>query len=286
VSSAVHTFKRPALAWRCLAHGIVYLFALSMLIPFLWMILTSFKTDLEAGQMPTLSTLLPQHGWQWGNYKEAFQTAQLGDFYFMSLSVAVVTTVLAVAHNALAGYAFAKLRFRGKRILFGVAMLTMMLPIQVFFIFAYVICSWLGYVDNFQALVVPFLASGFGIFYMKQSIASVPDDLIDAARIDGMGEFDIVWMVVRPIVWPAIAALGIFSFVNSWNSFFWPLIVIDSLERKTLPLAIADLSNNMYFSAWPVTMAAGTLLVIPLVLVFFLAQRAFVSGVAMTGLKE
>lgn len=278
--------NRPHPLWQVLAHIIVYAFAFSMLVPFLWMVLTSLKTDLEAGQPPTLSTLLPRFGWQWDNYRKALETAQLADFYWMSTIVAVITTVLAVAHNALAGYAFAKLRFRGKRILFGITLATMMLPIQVFFIFAYVICSWIGYVDNVQALVVPFLASGFGIFYMRQSISAVPDDLIDAARIDGMGEFDIVWMVVRPIVWPSISALAIFSFVNSWNSFFWPLIVIDSLHRKTLPLAIADLSNNTYFSAWPVTMAAGTILVIPLVIVFFFAQRAFVQGVAMTGLKE
>jgi len=278
--------NRPHVLLRMLAHIVAYGLALTMLIPFAWMVLTSLKTDVEAGQAPTLATLLPQHGWQWINYRRALSTGQLGSFYWMSVSVAVVTTLLAVAHNALAGYAFAKLRFRGKRILFWMTLATMMLPVQVFFIFAYVICSWLGYVDNFQALVVPFLASGFGVFYMKQAIASVPNDLLDAARIDGMGEFDIVWMVVRPIVWPSISALAIFSFVNSWNSFFWPLIVIDSIDKKTLPLAIADLANNMYFSAWPVTMAAGTMLVLPLILVFFIAQRAFVRGVAMTGLKE
>lgn len=278
--------NRPPLLLRIVAHVIAYGIALTMLLPFLWMVLTSLKTDIEAGQPPTLATLLPQHGWQWDNYRAAMSGGRLGHFYWMSISVAAVTTVLAVAHNAMAGYAFAKLRFSGKRITFWLTMATMMLPIQVFFIFAYVICSWIGYVDNFQALVVPFLASGFGIFYMRQAISSVPDDLLDAARIDGMGEFDIVWMVVRPIVWPSISALGIFSFVNSWNSFFWPLIVIDSIEKKTLPLAIADLANNMYFSAWPQTMAAGTILVLPLVIVFFIAQRAFVRGVAMTGMKE
>lgn len=278
--------NRPHVAFRVLAHVIVYAVALTMLVPFAWMVLTSLKTDIEAGQPPTLATLLPRHGWQWGNYVAAVRGSRLGDFYWMSISVAIVTTVLAVAHNTLAGYAFAKLRFRGKRITFLLTLATMMLPVQVFFIFAYVICSWIGYVDNFQALVVPFLASGFGIFYMKQAIASVPDDLLDAARIDGMGEFDIVWNVVRPIVCPSISALAIFSFVNSWNSFFWPLIVIDSIENKTLPLAIADLASNMYFSAWPQTMAAGTILVLPLVLIFFIAQRAFVRGVAMTGMKE
>ncbi len=283
---SVSALNRPPLVLRIIAHVIAYGIALTMLVPFLWMVLTSLKTDIEAGQPPTLATLLPQYGWQWSNYRAAMSGGRLGDFYWMSISVAAVTTVLAVAHNTLAGYAFAKLRFSGKRIAFWLTLATMMLPIQVFFIFAYVICSWIGYVDNFQALVVPFLASGFGVFYMRQAISSVPDDLLDAARIDGMGEFDIVWMVVRPIVWPSISALGIFSFVNSWNSFFWPLIVIDSIEKKTLPLAIADLANNMYFSAWPQTMAAGTILVLPLVIVFFIAQRAFVRGVAMTGLKE
>lgn len=278
--------NRPHLAWRIVAHVFAYAVALTMLVPFLWMVLTSLKTDVEAGQPPTLATLLPQHGWQWNNYQAAMSGGRLGNFYWMSISVAVVTTILAVAHNTFAGYAFAKLRFAGKRIGFWLTLATMMLPIQVFFIFAYVICSWIGYVDNFQALVVPFLASGFGVFYMRQAISTVPDDLLDAARIDGMGEFDIVWLVVRPIIWPSVTALAIFSFVNSWNSFFWPLIVIDSIDKKTLPLAIADLANNMYFSAWPETMAAGTILVLPLVVVFFIAQRAFVRGVAMTGLKE
>lgn len=283
---SVSAVNRPHISLRLLAHVVAYGVALTMLVPFAWMVLTSLKTDLEAGQPPTLATLLPQHGWQWGNYKAAMSGGRLGNFYWMSLSVAAATTVLAVAHNTLAGYAFAKLKFAGKRITFWLTLATMMLPVQVFFIFAYVICSWIGYVDNFQALVVPFLASGFGVFYMRQSISTVPDDLLDAARIDGMGEFDIVWMVVRPIVWPSISALAIFSFVNSWNSFFWPLIVIDSIDKKTLPLAIADLANNMYFSAWPQTMAAGTILVLPLVVVFFIAQRAFVRGVAMTGMKE
>src|SRR5690606_18464473 len=159
-----------------------------------------------------------------------------------SIIVAVVTMVVAVAHNALAGYAFAKLRFAGKRILFGATLLTMMLPAQVFFIFAYIIAGGLGYVDNLQAMIVPFLASGFGIFYLRQAISSVPDALLEAGRLDGMREIDLFWVVARPIVWPAISALAIFTFVNSWNNFFWPLIVIDSEEHKTLPLAIADLS--------------------------------------------
>lgn len=275
----------PPVAVRVAVHAGVYLIALSMLLPFAWMVATSLKSPAEANLPPRLETLLPERP-LWSNYAEAMRAASLGDFYEMSLVVAVLTTLLAVAHNALAGYAFAKLRFAGKRIMFGLTLLTMMLPIQVFFIFAYVLCSWMGYIDNVQALVVPFLASGFGVFYMRQAVASVPDSLLEAGRMDGMTEFDLFWIVVRPIVWPAISSLAIFTFMNSWNSFFWPLIVIDSLENKTLPLAVADLASGQYVSSWPVAMAAATILVLPLILVFFVMQRAFVRGVALTGVKE
>lgn len=272
-------------AWRAGAHAAIHGAALTMAVPFVWMVATSLKTDAEASVPPTAGTLLPATP-RWSNYAEAFRSADLGDFYRMSTAVALVTTVLAVAHNTLAGYAFAKLRFAGRRIGLWITLASMMLPAQVFFLFAYKICDWLGYLDSFQGLVVPFLASGFGVFYMRQAIAAVPDALLEAARIDGMGESDIVWTIVRPIVWPGITALAIFSFVNSWNNFFWPLIVIDSLDRKTLPLAVADLVSGQFVRSVPVMMAAATILVIPVVLVFILAQSAFVRGVASSGLKE
>lgn len=271
---------------RAGVHAAVYLTAATMLVPFLWMMLTSLKTSTEAGLPTSLGRLLPQDGWQWGNYVRAWEQVDIGSYYWMSTSVAVATTVLGVAHNALAGYAFAKLRFHGKKIAFGLVLATMMLPAQVFFLFAYWICRQVGYVDNFAALVVPFLASGFGVFYMRQVIMAVPDSLLEAGRIDGMRELDIFWVLVRPIVWPGVAALGIISFMNSWNNFFWPLIVIDSTDKKTLPLAIADLQAGHSFSDQPLKMAAATILVVPLVFVFLVAQRAFVRGFATSGLKE
>lgn len=279
------TIRTPHIAVRVLVHAVVYLGAATMLLPLLWMVLTSLKTDLEAANAPTWGTLLPSAP-QWGNYLKAVRAAELDRFYWNSTLAAVLTMVLGVAHNALAGYAFAKLRFAGKRILFGLSLATMMVPIQVYFIFAYIICSKLGFVDNIQALIVPFLASGFGVFYIRQAMNAVPDSLIEAGRLDGMTEFDIFWYVARPIIWPAIGSLGIFTFVFSWNNLFWPLIVVDSERSKTLPLAIADLSAGQYVDSWPVQMAAGTILIVPLVVVFFLLQRAFVQGVAGTGLKE
>ncbi|USN98668.1 MAG: carbohydrate ABC transporter permease [Phycisphaeraceae bacterium] len=285
---AANTFNRPPFAVRLASHIVVYTVAATMLIPFLWMVLTSLKTSGEANTPPSLSNLLPATP-QWSNYATAWNVGghvSLLDFYINSFMVAAITTVLAVAHNALAGFAFSKMRFRGKAPLFWATLLTMMLPAQVFFIFAYVLCSWIGYIDNIQALVVPFLASGFGVFYMRQAVTAVPDDLIDAGRVDGMHSFDIFWTIVRPIVWPGITALAIFTFMNSWNSFFWPLLVVDSMKMKTLPLAVADLASAAYFTDYPTTMAAATLLVLPLVILFFFMQRAFTQGIAMTGLKE
>ncbi|MCG8512068.1 MAG: carbohydrate ABC transporter permease [Rhodospirillales bacterium] len=276
---------QPGLVSRVFVHLMVYLTALTMLLPFVWMVLTSLKTASQANEPLHLGNLLPASP-QWSNYAEAVRSANLADFYVMSFSVAIITTVLAVAHNALAGYAFAKMRFAGKRILFLTTIATMMLPVQCFFIFAYVICDRIGYIDNLQALVVPFLASGFGVFYMRQAIMDVPDSLIEAARIDGLSDGQTFWLIVRPIVWPGISALAVFTFMNSWNAFFWPLIVIDSLENKTLPLAIADLAAGQYVQSWPVRMAAATILTAPLIVVFFFAQRAFIRGVAMTGIKE
>jgi multiple sugar transport system permease protein len=214
------------------------------------------------------------------------RSARLGEFYWNSLAVAGLTTVLGVAHNSLAGFAFAKLRFAGKRVLFGLTLATMMLPVQVCFIFAYIIAGRLGMVDNVRALVVPFLASGFGIYYMRQAIAGVPDSLLEAGRMDGMSDLETFWHLVRPTVWPAVAALAIFTFVASWNSFFWPLIVVDSDRAKTLPLAVAELASGRYVQSWPVRMATATIITGPLIVVFLIFQRAFVRGVALTGEKE
>lgn len=277
--------RPPSRAWRAGAHAAVYLAAATMAFPFLWMVATSLKTREEAVRSVSWGTLLPESP-QWGNYADAVRQGELGRFYANTIIVAMATTALAVAHNVLAGYAFAKLRFASRRPLFWMLLATMMLPAQVFFIFAYIIADAAGYTDSLRGLIVPFLASGFGIFYMRQAMAAVPDSLLDAGRIDGMRELDLVWVVARPIVAPGIAALAIFTFMNAWNNFFWPLIITDSERVKTLPLAVADLAAGKYVQSWPVMMAAGTILVIPIILVFFVAQRAFVRGVAATGIKE
>lgn len=281
------THSRPPLILRCVVHVVLYALAITMLLPFLWMVSTSLKTRGEAIAADTVS-LIPGGApweWQWGNYAAAWEKANLGDFYWNSIFVAVVVTVLSVLHNALAGFAFAKLRFRGRQALFLALLTTMMLPFQVYFIFAYVLCGWLGYIDHYQALIVPFLASAFGIFYMRQAVAGIPDELLEAGRIDGFTDFELFWHIVAPAIRPAIAALGIFTFMASWNNFFWPLIVIDSNDMYTLPLAVAALAGEYYTDSWPEQMAAATIITVPMLIVFLIFQRAFVEGLTMTGVK-
>jgi ABC-type glycerol-3-phosphate transport system permease component len=278
---------------RLAVHAVVYALALTMLAPFAWMVLTSLRTPQQAIGS---GRLLPA-GWpwawrpwewqaQWQNYTAAWQAARLGQFYGNSLYVAVVLTVLSVLHNALAGFAFAKLRFRGRRPAFLLLLATMLLPYQVYFIFAYMLCVWLGYVNHYQALIVPFLATAFGIFYMRQAMFSVPDALLDAGRMDGLTDFELFWHLVVPSVRPALGALAIFTFMGAWNSFFWPLIVVDSDEVYTLPLAVAALASGLYVSSWPVQMAAATIITLPMILVFLVFQRGFVRGITLSGVKE
>jgi multiple sugar transport system permease protein len=285
----IPAWQRPAPAARAFAHAFIWLLAVLILLPFLWMISTSLKGRLEA--ISDEPTMLPgpwnrPWEWQWGNYADAWAAASLGRFYWNSLIVALITTVLATTHNALAGFAFAKLRFRGRRALFVTLLVTMMLPFQVYFIFAYLICGWLGYIDNYQALIVPFLASAFGIFYMRQAVSNVPDDLLNAGRIDSFSDFELFRYLVLPSIRQGIAALAIFTFMASWNSFFWPLIVIDSNDMFTLPLAVAALAGQMYTDSWPMQMAAATIITAPIVILFLLFQRAFVQGITLTGTKE
>ena len=180
MSHARPDWMRPALPARLAAAALTWLGALTMLAPFAWMLTTSLKSRAQAlSPTPTLLPPGPPTQWKWHNYAEAWCSARLGDFYLNSLIVALVVTLIAGIHNALAGYAYARLRFPGRRLTFALLLLTMMLPVQVAFIFAYLISARLGYIDNLQALIVPFLASAFGIFYMRQAVASVPD------RIEG-----------------------------------------------------------------------------------------------------
>ncbi|MCG3198212.1 MAG: carbohydrate ABC transporter permease [Candidatus Omnitrophica bacterium] len=267
---------------KAIIHLLCYGLALTMLVPFLWMLSASLKTNQEVFLWPP--TLIPR-SWEFKNYALAWEVAHIGRYFMNSLIVTAVVTTFSLFFNTLAGYCFAKLRFPGKNRVFLGVIATMMLPQQVAIIFAYLFIVRLGYAGTYQCLILPGLAGAFGIFYMRQSIQAVPDDLIDAARVDGLTPFEIFLWVVLPLIRPALSALGILTFLGSWNSFFWPLIVVDSAELKTLPLAVADLSAAQVVQSWPILMAAATLIITPSLLVFLIFQRQFIRGIAMTGLK-
>jgi multiple sugar transport system permease protein len=268
---------------KLLAHLLAYGVGLTMLLPFAWMVSASLKNNEEVFTWPP--TFIPQT-WMWSNYARAWQVAEIGRYFHNSLIVAVAVTTFSVFFNALAGFAFAKFRFRGRDAIFLGILATMMLPGQVTLIVAYLIVSQLGYINTYQALIVPGLAGAFGIFYMRQAMMGVPNELIDAARVDGLTDFEIFCRIALPLLKPALAALSIFTFMGSWNGFFWPLVVIDDKTLYTLPLAVNSLASQQVVQSWPLVMAAATLIILPIICAFLLFQRQFVRGVAMTGLKD
>ncbi|HEY3109060.1 MAG TPA: carbohydrate ABC transporter permease [Chloroflexota bacterium] len=252
-----------------------------MLMPFIWMILSSFKTQFDILTYPP--TFLPRE-WHPENYITAWNTAPFGRFYTNSLIVAVTTTLSALLFGTMAGFGFSKHRFWGDRFFFVCILTNMMIPIHVALIPRLYIAKELGWVDSLLGLIMPELVTTFGAFLMTQFMQSIPDELIDAARIDGAGEVRIYWQIMLPLVRPALAALAIFRFMWSWNDFLWPVIVINSTGNKTLPIALAFFEED-HRTNYNLLMAAATFIVLPVMLIFFAMQKQFVAGITMTGLK-
>ena len=253
------------------------------LLPFVWAVLTSFKPASEIIHIPP--TFLPQH-WTLQSYRTIFNDPRvpLSRFFLNSLFVAVMHVSITLFTSSLAGYIFAKYKFWGKDIIFAYILAQMMIPFQIVMIPSYLILVKLHLVDSLWGLIIPSMVDAFGIFLMRQFIESIPNELIDAARIDGAGEFTIYWRVILPQLGAPLAALGIFSFMAVWNDYLWPLIVITTHERRTLPLLLSWY-NNAHGTRYDLTMAASVLVLLPILLVYVLFQRWIVRGVAMTGFK-
>jgi multiple sugar transport system permease protein len=267
---------------RILIVIVVLLGAFTMLLPFIWMIMTSLKTDQDVFTIPV--SWIPE-SFQWGNYPKAWEVADFSRYIFNSVFVTTVVVSVSLFFNSMAGYAFAKYRFRWRETIFILLLSTMMIPGQVTMIPVYLILKQLGFLDTYAGLIVPTLATAFGIFIMRQFMQAIPDELLDAARIDGAGEFRIFFQIIIPLSKPALSALGIFTFVGSWNDFLFPLLVVSSDSMKTLPLAIASLSAGQYVQSWPILMAAATFVTLPVIVVFFMGQKYFIEGITMTGIK-
>ncbi len=256
--------------------------ALLMIIPYYWMIISSLKPPEELYTYPPRfyvehPTVKP--------YLQLFTLLPMARSLFNSLFVATVVTVSNMLFCSLAGYAFAKLRFPGREQIFLGLISAMMIPWQVSLIPGFVIVRQLGWLNTFWALIIPNLAMPFGIFLCRQYIMSIPDTLIEAARIDGYSETGIYWRVIVPLIKPALATLAIFTFLSQWNSFVWPLIVIQSGEMRTVPLIMAVL-NGQFGANFAMVMAGAVVVTLPMLLIFLVFQRQFIKGVFLTSVRE
>ncbi|MBA2634779.1 MAG: carbohydrate ABC transporter permease [Chloroflexi bacterium] len=250
--------------------------------PFIWMVLGSIKTTGELRQVPP--TWLPQNP-TLSNYTELLDRLNFARFFLNSAVVAAAVTAGNVIFCSMLGYALAKLQFPGKRILFAVVLGTLMVPAIVTFMPLFVLVANLNLVNTHAGLILPFLVGAFGVFLMRQFIGGIPDELLDAARVDGAGEHYIFWRIVMPLCGPAIATLTILTFLGSWNSFLWPLVVANTEDMYTLPVAIALFATGQQETNIALLMAGSVVVILPVLIVFILLQRYFTQGIAMTGIK-
>ena len=255
--------------------------AIFMLLPFLWMVSSSLKDNAQVFQFPP--QWIPQT-WVWENYKAAWESVPLGQYYWNSLVVAGLTTLGQLATATLAAYVFARLWFPGKDVIFLLILATMMIPEQVKMIPTFIMLKTFNWIDTYQGLIVPALVHPFGIFMLRQFFLGIPKELEDAARMDGCSRLGILFRIILPLSRAPISALAVFVFLFQWNSFLWPLIVLNTQEKYTLQIGLAMLRDELGTN-WPVLMAATSLATIPLIVLFLAAQKQFIKGITLTGLK-
>lgn len=265
---------------RIFPHLVLLFLTFTSIMPFVWMFFGSFKTYVE---ITSGKNLLPTH-WTFDNYVQITQRVGFPQAFLNTTMVAVGVTLATLVTSSAAGYVFAKYRFWGKEKIFTVLLSTMMVPFAVVLVPLYVTVANLALADKLLGIVVTGLCSTFGIFLMRQFMESIPNDLIDAGRIDGAGEWWIFSRVVLPLAKASLSALAVFTFLGSWDNFLWPLVVLTSPENQTLPLVLAGL-RNLYWSRYELYAAGSMLTVLPVMIVYGAASKYFVQGIAMTGIK-
>jgi len=254
--------------------------AITMLLPFIWMLSTSLKTPASVFVYPPEWIPNPI---QWANYGQVVRVMPFLRYVLNTAAVATSITFLHLAVSSLAAYAFARLRFPGRDKLFLAYLATLMVPGQVTLIPNFLIVKYLGWIDTYQALIIPQIFTAFGTFLLRQFFLTIPNELEDAARIDGASALDIYWLIVLPLSGPALATLGVFTFTAQWNSFLWPLIVINDEQMRTLTVGLRALVGQ-YTVQYPLLMAGSVISIVPMLILFVVAQRFFVRGIALTGL--
>ncbi len=276
--------RHPSFLAMTISYILLTIGAVSMLVPFFWMLITSF---MSSGQIFSYPPVLIPHPFYPENYSNVAKTIPLTKYFFNSAFIAVVTTIGQVIISSMAAYAFARLNFKYREPLFLILLATMMVPPQVNIVPLFFVMRELHWIDTYQALIIPGLFGGFGVFLLRQWFKTLPAELEDAAKIDGCNPFHTYWKIALPLAMPAVATLGIFTFITTWNSFMWPLIVTNSDYMRTLPVGLAIFKGSFRETTeWGQLMACAVISVIPVIGVFLLGQKYFIKGIMMGGIKE
>lgn len=265
---------------RTLLYVVLIVGALIMIFPFVWTVVTSIT---PGASLTTTPKLIPDNP-SLSPYLELFRNVPFARVILNSLIIAIAGTVMQVVTSAMAAYAFARMPFRGRGAIFVLYLATMMIPFQVLIVPLFAEMKMLGLINTYLGAILPTIASAFGVFLLRQAMSTVPYDLDQAATLDGAGHFRIFFQIILPLVRPAIATLTVFAFLNTWNSFLWPLIILRDPLMQTLPVALTSLQGE-YATQWDVLMAGSVVSIIPMFALYVFAQKYIVQGVAGTGLK-
>lgn len=266
---------------KAIINGFLMGIALLALMPLLWMLSVSFMQTGAAASFPP--PLLPRHP-TFENYRQLFAYAGMGRYLLNSFAVATCVTLVSLGFNVTAGYAFAKLRFAGRERIFQALLGALVIPAQVTMMPLFLMLKWIGLVNTYAGVMVPMLASVFGIFLVRQYARTIPDELLEAARIDGAGELRIFVQIVLPLLKPIVVTLAIFTFLASWNDFMWPLIILTGQEHYTLPIALAALSRE-HVQDSELMMAGSVVTILPVLFLFLALQRYYIQGLLAGSLK-
>jgi ABC-type glycerol-3-phosphate transport system permease component len=267
---------------RLLSHGVLIFASVVIGLPFFWMISTSFKSDVEVGLFPPVwfpSELL------WENYVRVWTAAPFEMFYFNSVITTLSGLILEVIVGAMSAYAFARIEFPHRDALFLVVLATMMIPGEMALVPNYLTLRNLGWINTPQGIVIPYVSSAFGCFLLRQAFLSIPQDLFDAAKMDGAGHLRMLLNIALPITRPVVATFALFLFIAKWNAYLWPLIVTNTWNMRTLPIGLVMVREAEGTLGWQHVMAASLLVLLPVLIVFFLAQRQIIEGIARGAVK-
>jgi len=274
--------KRVQIVFRILLHAFLIIGSFIMAFPFIWMLLSAFKPSSEIISIPI--KIFPVK-WTLSHFIQVFTELDIPRAYINSVFISLAITILVLFSSAAGGYLFAKLKFKCKELLFFYILISLMMPSNLVIIPLFFMFGRLGLLNSYIALIIPFAMSSFGIFLLRQFISGIPDSYLDSARIDGATDFKIYRLIIIPLAKPALSVIGILTFIWSYDELIWPLVVVNTLDMRTLPLVLAHFSAGASGAYPGQSMAASILVILPMIIIYLFFQKDFIKGMTMVGLK-